>query len=141
MCIANPYCVTDVGTDLSVLSVLSLVTVYPFSLQNFKLIMLTRLIKLQGKVDRRHSFRIRNFYTSVCVFVLQSLFCISFRLCKYCRYGFKFACRTAWRSVRCYVILTYFVSLFGIIPLTAFAVLLATKCDALLIDFVCCSEG
>ena len=31
--------------------------------------------------------------------------------------------------------LTYFVSLFGIIPLTAFAVLLATKCDALLIDF------
>lgn len=37
--------------------------------------------------------------------------------------------------------LTYFVSLFGIIPLTAFAVLLATKCDALLIDFCMLFRG
>lgn len=143
MCIANPYCVTDVGTDLSVLSVLSLVTVYPFFASKLQTHYVDPIDKTPKEklTDGIHSV-FATFYTSVCVFVFTIPVLYIF-------FGYASIAGMVSNLLAvplgglCVVMsfLTYFVSLFGIIPLTAFAVLLATKCDALLIDFCMLFRG
>ena len=137
MCIFNPYCVTDVGTVLSVLSVLSLLTLNPFFSSKLQMHYADPLDKTAKEKFADCIYSVfRTFYTSVCVF----LFTIPVL---YMFFGYTSIVGMVSNLLAvplgslCVVMsfLTYFVSLLGITPLTAFAVLLATKCNALLIKF------
>ena len=143
MCVANPYCVTDVGAVLSVLSVLSLITIYPYFASRLQTHYADPLDKTQKEklTDAFYSV-FGTFYASVCVFAFTIPVLYMF-------FGYASIAGMVSNLLAvplgslCVVMsfVTYFVSLLGITPLTAFAVLLATKCDDLLIRFCMLFRG
>ena len=137
MCIANPYCVTDVGAVLSVLSVLSLITIYPFFASRLQTHYVDPLDKTpKEKLTDAFYSVFATFYASACVFAFTIPVLYLF-------FGYASIVGMVSNLLAvplgslCVVMsfLTYFVSLLGITPLTVFTVLLATKCDDLLIRF------
>lgn len=143
MCVANPYCVTDVGAVLSVLSVMSLITIYPYFASRFQTHYADPLDKTpKEKLTDAFYSVFGTFYASVCVFAFTIPVLYMF-------FGYASIAGMVSNLLAvplgslCVVMsfLTYFVSLLGITPLTALAVLLATKCDDLLIRFCTLFRG
>lgn len=137
MCVANPYCVSDVGTDLSVLSVLSLITVYPFISSRFTVQYADPLDKTTAELVKERLYSVFCvIFTSLCVFAFTAPV-----LYVFFGYSSIVGPLTNLAAVPlgslCVVMsfVTYIVSLVGINPLTAVAVLLTEKCDSLLIKF------
>ena len=135
MCLANPYAVSDVGTDLSVMSVLALITVYPLVLKNFKANYADPLEKsVKEKANDRLYSTFGMFYSSVFVFVLNiPILYIFFGYTSIIGPLSNLAAVPLGSLCVVMSFITYFVSLLGITPLISVAVVLSTKCDALLI--------
>ncbi len=135
MCLANPYAVSDVGTDLSVLSVLALITVYPLVQKNMKTVYVDPLVKsTKEKMHEKLYSTFGMFYSSLFVFVLNiPILYIFFGYTSIIGPLSNLAAVPIGSLCVVMSFLTYFVSLIGITPLTTATVILSSKCDALLI--------
>lgn len=135
MCLANPYAMSDVGTVLSVISVLALIAVYPFAAKNMKTDYVDPLQKTVKEKAYNHVYSAFGmFYTSLFVFVLTiPVIYIFFGYSSIIGPLSNLAAVPVGSLCVVMSFVTYFVSLLGITPLTTVAVILSTKCDALLI--------
>lgn len=135
MCVSNPLCVTDIGTVLSVLAVLSLVTFYPhFSKRMFIKPDDPLSLKPKEKLYACIKKLVGSVFVSVCVVVYTLPIMYLF-------FGYTSVVGPVANIIAvplgsvCVVasLTVYLVSLLGITPITAVAVLVCEFFDTLLI--------
>ena len=135
MCVSNPLCVTDIGTVLSVLAVLSLVTLYPhFSKRMF--------IKPEDPLSLKPKEKLYIYIQKAVSPVFVSISVVVYTLpVMYLFFGYTSVVGPVANIIAvplgsiCVVasLAIYLVSLLGITPITAFAVLVCEFFDTLLI--------